>query len=250
MTTMSRHPYLDWPAPIAFAHRGGGLEQPENTMRAFGAAVAMGYRYLETDVQLTADGVLVVFHDDELGRTCGRPGRVAELPWREVETARVAGTEPIPTFDELLDAWPEIRVNVDCKIDAAAEPLLAALRRHDALDRVCVASFSDRRLRALRRAGGPKLCTSSAAGELAVLWASGRNVGGLAAQVPERRRGLAVVTPRFLARSHRHGMPVHVWTVDDRADMERLLDAGVDGIMTDRPSTLREVLVERGQWEA
>jgi glycerophosphoryl diester phosphodiesterase len=217
-------------------------------MRAFEAAVQLGYRYLETDVQVTADGVLLAFHDPGLPRTCGRPGVVGDLPWQEIESARVAGTEPIPRFDELLEAWPDVRINVDCKSDAAAEPLLAAIRRHQAFDRVCVASFNDRRLRGLRRAGGPRLCTSSAVRELAVLWASGLSVGGFAAQVPERRGRIQVVTPRFIAAAHRRRLPVHVWTVNDRTDMERLLDLGVDGLITDRPTVLREVLVERGAW--
>lgn len=242
------HPYFDWPVPIAFAHRGGGLEAPENTMRAFRAAVALGYRYLETDVQLTADGVLLAFHDDDLQRTCDRPDVIASSTWTDLSNARVHGTEPIPTFDELLEEWPDVRLNVDCKSDAAAEPLLAAIRRHQAFDRVCVASFSDARLRRLRRAGGARLCTSSAMQELAVLWATGLNVGGQAAQVPERRGRVAVVTTRFVARAHRRRMPVHVWTVDDRPSMQRLLDLGVDGLITDRPTLLRDVMSERGQW--
>lgn len=243
-----RHPFFDWPGPIPFAHRGGGLEAPENTMRSFGAAVDLGYRYLETDVQVTADGVLLAFHDDDLSRTCGRPGVVSELPWSDVSTARVAGTEEIPTFDAVLEAWPDVRVNVDCKTDAAAEPLVAAVRRHRAFDRVCVASFSDRRVRRMRRLGGERLCSSAARNELAVLWATGWPIGGLAAQVPERRWAVRVVTSRFVAAAHRRRMPVHVWTVDDAPDMARLLDLGVDGLITDRPTVLRDVLRARGQW--
>jgi len=247
---MAEHPYLDWATPIAFAHRGGAADEPENTMRSFRRAVGLGYRYLETDVQVTADGVLLAFHDDDLQRTCGRPGVIAELPWREVATARVAGTEPIPTLDELLETWPDVRLNIDCKTDAAAEPLVRALRRHNAHDRVCIASFSDRRIRAIRRDGGAQLLTAAARGELAVLWSIGVWAGGRAAQVPERRGRLAVVTPRFLARAHRHDIPVHVWTVDDAGSMERLLDLGVDGIITDRPAVLRDVLSRRGQWQS
>ena len=100
------HPYLDWPGPIAFAHRGGSNDNPENTMRSFGHAVDLGYHYLETDVQVTADGVLLVFHDDDLQRTCGRPERVADVSWARLADVRVSGTEPIPTFHDLLEEWP------------------------------------------------------------------------------------------------------------------------------------------------
>ncbi|MEZ5259349.1 MAG: glycerophosphodiester phosphodiesterase family protein [Ilumatobacteraceae bacterium] len=132
-----RHPYLDHRLPIAFAHRGASGDHPENTMPAFQAAVDLGYRYLETDVQATADGVLVAFHDDDLQRTCGVEGKISELPWSEVQAARVDGEEPIPLFDELIEAFPEARFNIDCKSDAAAGPLTTALRRHRALERVC-----------------------------------------------------------------------------------------------------------------
>lgn len=243
-----RHPYLDSAGPIALAHRGGARDAPENTMRAFRRAVELGYRYLETDVQLTADGVLLAFHDDDLLRTCGRPGRIAELPWSELATARVSGTEPIARFDELLETWPDVRLNVDCKDMRCAAPLIDAIARHGAFDRVCVASFSDRRVRALRRLGGSRLCTGAARGELAVLWALGVRLAGDCVQVPVRRGPLAVVTERFVARAHRHRLAVHVWTIDDEAEMVRLLDLGVDGIITDRPDVLRGVLEARGQW--
>jgi glycerophosphoryl diester phosphodiesterase len=248
-----RHPFLDWPGPIAFAHRGGAGDAPENTLPAFQRAVDLGYRYLETDVHVTTDGVVVAFHDDDLSRTCGRPGLISELPWDEVATARVDGEEPIPKLDDLLDAWPDARLNIDCKTDAAVVPLAATLQRHAAFDRVCVASFSDSRLRALRRHLGRDVCTSAGTQALAVLWLTGFAVdGALAAQVPPRRRLLGaevtVVNERFVRRAHRRRLAVHVWTVDDADEIGRLLDLGVDGIMTDRPAVLRDVLVARGQW--
>ncbi len=165
----ARHPYLDWPGPVALAHRGGAADAPENTMQAFAHAVSLGYRYLETDVRVTADGVVVVFHDEDLSRLCGRPGRIADLRAAEVATARVHGTEPIPTLDELLDAWPEARLNIDCKSEDGARPLVDVITRHDALDRVCLTSFSDRRVRSLRRMMGRRLCTAAGTWELAVL---------------------------------------------------------------------------------
>jgi glycerophosphoryl diester phosphodiesterase len=243
------HPFLDWPAPIAFAHRGGASDAPENTMEAFAGAVELGYRYVETDVHATADGVLVAFHDDDLQRTCGRPGTIGALPWAEVSAARVDGRAAIPLLEDLLGTWPELRVNIDCKTDAAVPALVSALRRTKALDRVCIASFSERRLGRLRAWLGDGACTSLGQRGIARLLAgTTRRSRAHAAQVPVRQGRITVTTPRFVTRAHAIGLHVHVWTVDDPAEMNRLLDIGVDGVMTDRPAVLREVLTARGQW--
>ncbi|WP_367281733.1 glycerophosphodiester phosphodiesterase [Ilumatobacter sp.] len=243
------HPFLDWPGPIAFAHRGGTSEHPENTMPAFGHAVDLGYTYLETDVHVTSDGVLVAFHDADLTRTCGRPGVIDRLPWSEVSTARVDGREPIPLFEDLMEQFPDARVNVDCKADSAVDALVASLRRLDCLDRVCIGGFSDRRLRRLRSLLGDGLCSSFGPAQIAALRYTGRVPwGGQAAQVPVRQGPVTIVNERFVDRAHRGGLQVHVWTIDDPAEMRRLLDLGVDGLMTDRPAVLKQVLVERGEW--
>ena len=245
------HPYLDGESPIPFAHRGGASDAPENTMPAFEYAVGLGYRYVETDVQVTADGVLVAFHDDDLSRTCGRIGLISELPWSEVRHAMVRGEAPIPLLEDLLGAWPELRVNIDCKSDAAAPALVSTLRRTNALDRVCVGAFSDRRIRGLRAVFGDKLCTAlGPAGVAALRFARPRSLGGLAAQVPVRHGRVTVTDQRFVERAHALGIHVHVWTVDDPVEIDRLLDLGVDGIMTDRPAVLREVFERRGHWSA
>jgi glycerophosphoryl diester phosphodiesterase len=245
---MAAHPYLDWPGPIAMAHRGGSSEAPENTMPAFEHAVDLGYRYLETDTQVTADGVLLAFHDDDLLRTCGRPGVISALPYDQVATARVAGTEPIPRLDELLGTWPEARMNIDCKSNAAVEPLVELLARHDCLDRVCIGSFDDRRMARLRQILGPAACTSFAQRETALFKFTGRTTGGLAAQIPVSFGRVVVATPRFVRRAHRRGLAVHVWTINERAEMIRLLDLGADGLITDRPAELKQVLLARGEW--
>ncbi len=253
----STWPVLDTPGVLAFAHRGahgpeaGGVA--ENSMAAFGAAVALGYRFVETDVHATADGVLVAFHDDSLDRVTDRSGRIADLPWSVVRQAQLAGGEGVPLLEDLLGAWPELRVNIDPKADASVEPLAAVLERTGSVDRVCVGSFSDRRLARLRRRLGPRLCTSM--GPLATVGlrvaSLGVPVGRLpaaCAQVPVRRGPVPVVDRRFVAAAHRRGLQVHVWTVDDRTEMERLLDLGVDGLMTDRPVLLKDVLTARGAW--
>ena len=248
------HAYLEHPGPLPFAHRGGASAAPENTAAAFQCAVDLGYRYLETDVHVTADGVLVAFHDVDLGRTCGRPGTVGALPWAEVATARVEGREPIPRLDELLAAWPQARWNIDCKSDAAVDALVEVLERADCLDRICVGAFSDRRLRRLRKRLGPRLCSSLGPLATARLMAASRThpavarPSGMAAQIPLRQGPVSVVTEALVTTAHRLGLHVHVWTIDDPGTMHRLLDLGVDGIMTDQPAVLRSVLEQRGQW--
>ncbi|MEU3574415.1 glycerophosphodiester phosphodiesterase [Kitasatospora sp. NPDC036755] len=254
------HPFLDHPGPLAFAHRGGDLGRPENSLAAFEAAVALGYRYLETDVHATADGVLVAFHDSRLDRVTDRAGAVAELPWEAVRRARIGGTEPVPLLEDLLGAFPGARFNIDVKAAPAVGPLVEAIRRTDAWDRVCVGGFSDSRLAAVRAAAGPRLATSLGPREVARLRlrslaesflrpsAPGAPFAGLCAQVPERHRGVRVVDRAFVRTAHRLGLQVHVWTVDDPTRIRALLDLGVDGIMADRIDVLRDVLGERGCW--
>lgn len=253
---MAPHPFLDHPGVHAFAHRGGTEAAPENSLAAFAAAVELGFDYLETDVHLTADGVMVAFHDEVLDRVTDMTGRIADLPWSEVSQARIGGTEPIPTMDEVLDAFPATRINIDAKSHEVVVTLAECLRRHRALDRVCVGGFSDRRLGRLRNMLGDRLCTSAGPRETAAFLAGvrlpGFRVPADAAyrclQVPVRQAGIELVTAATVDAAHANSLAVHVWTIDDPAEMHRLLDLGVDGIMTDRPSVLRDVLTERGQW--
>ena len=222
-------------------------------MAAFAAAVALGYRYVETDVHATRDGVLVAFHDEGLQRLSGRPEAISELAWRDLETVRVGGGHAIPRFEELLAAWPDLRIAVDPKHDQATEPLIDALVRTAAIGRVCVGSFSGRRLALARQRGGPRLCTGLGPKEVALLQAAAAGLpvrvkAGACAQVPPTAKGVPLVHKRFVGAAHAQGLAVHVWTIDDADEMHRLLDLGVDGIMTDRPTVLRDVLLARGAW--
>ena len=253
-----RWPYLEHDGPIAFAHRGGAAHRWENTMAAFQRAVDLGYRYVETDVHATSDGVLLAFHDRRLHRMTGRPGRVRDVPYPHLARATIGGREPVPTLEEVLTRWPELRLNVDVKDAPAIGPLLDVLGRTKAIDRVCVASFSEARIRAVREAVGPRLATGLAPREVAALRVAAlvpsgrldhlvpRNVP--CAQVPLAVRGVRIVDRRFLAAAHRLGISVHVWVVDDTGVMNRLLDDGVDGLMTDDLEALRGVLADRGHW--
>ncbi|MFF9015344.1 glycerophosphodiester phosphodiesterase [Streptomyces sp. NPDC014870] len=252
--TRVRHPYLDHPSPIPFAHRGGAADGLENTAAAFRRAAAAGYRYFETDVHTTADGALVAFHDSTLDRVTDTTGRIRDLPWDAVREARVAGKEPLALFEELLDEFPEARWNVDLKAESSLAPLVDLVRRTGAWDRVCVGSFTESRVARAQRLAGPRLATSY--GVKGVLGLRLRSLGipaairagAVAAQVPESQGGIPVVDRRFVREAHARGLQVHVWTVNDPERMNSLLDLGVDGIMTDHLETLRTVLTERGVW--
>ncbi len=256
------HPFLHHPGPIAFAHRGGAGEAPENTLVAFEIAVMLGYGYVETDAHITRDGVLVAFHDDRLDRVTDRTGAIAALDIDEVEAADAGytfspddgGTFPfrgqgirVPRLEDLLVRWPDARVNIDPKADACVGPLAALLDRLNAWDRVCIGSFSDRRLRWIRELGRGRACTSMGPHAVALCRAAatfGRmpRLGADCLQVPTHRGGIRIVTEGFVAAAHRAHLPVHVWTINDEPSMERLLNLGVDGIMSDRLRLLLDVL--------
>nr|WP_309081750.1 glycerophosphodiester phosphodiesterase family protein [Zhihengliuella sp.] len=235
-------------------------------MAAFRAAVELDFTHLETDVRTTADGHLVVFHDETLDRLTGATGRIGDRTLAELAAVRVAG-EPIPTFEELVTAWPHVELNVDLKDEPAVQALADAVIRHGAHGRVVAASFSDRRRRALQRElerrGSPRVRATAGMALVAAFTLLGKlSRGGFqpwrllrpflrrvfALQVPIRQGPLTVVEPGFLARAHEAGLEVHVWVVDDAPTMHRLLDLGVDGIMTDRADVLVGVYRERGVW--
>jgi glycerophosphoryl diester phosphodiesterase len=246
-------------ARIAMAHRGYSTDGLENSMAAFRAAVGLGYRYLETDVHTTADGVLLVFHDPSLDRVTDGQGRISRLPAATVARARIGGLEPIPLFSELVAAFPGVRMNLDVKDWGSVPSLAAAIEQYGVHDQVLIASFSDRRRRAVlkllsRPVAGSAGIVANALFTLlgpvlpaAVIRRALRGVHAL--QVPVRYGSVPVVTPGFVRRAHRHGLQVHVWTINDPAEMSRLLDLGVDGIVTDRADLLKTVLQDRGEWD-
>jgi glycerophosphoryl diester phosphodiesterase len=192
-----------------------------------------------------------------LDRVTDATGCIAEMDYADVKKARIAGTEPIPLMAELLSAWPDIRINIDPKRDNAAGPLIKLLKESGALERVCVTAFSGRRIAGIREALGPRLCTGMgplSTGRLRFAsWAgpAGFLLGGFTegcAQIPIEQYGIRLVDEALLGKAHELGLQVHVWTIDDEAEMRRLIDLGVDGIMTDEPALLRKVLIEKGQW--
>lgn len=252
---MSRtHPYLEHSSPIAFAHRGGTSVAAENTMSAFQYAVDLGYRYVETDVHLSADGVLYAFHDDDLSRICGIDGAISELQSGQVDSIRLEGGEHIPRFDELLYTWPKLKINIEPKSDAAVDPLIQAISAPSVLERVCVGSFQDRRIKRCRKAFGADLCTSMGEKESAAFRAysyglvDAEHIEANCAQLPVKFGAIPLVDKRLVQAADALGIGIHVWTVNDVEEMERLLDLGVSAIMTDDVTDLRELLIKRNEW--
>lgn len=251
LSDMAVHPYLrNSTAPLAIAHRGGAHEAPENTREAFEYATSLGFRYLETDAQITRDGVVVAFHDDKVDRVSDQTGKISSWDWADLKQVAIGGAAMI-SVEELLEEFPDSFFNIDAKSDAVLAPLLDVLARTEAFERVCVGSFSDERLRRARQAQRGNLCTSfGPRGTLrCVLSSYGLPIEpplGNALQLPPTYRGVPLLTPRLIDHAHSLGLFVHAWTIDDAFEMDRLLDMGVDGIMTDRPTVLKDVFTSRG----
>jgi glycerophosphoryl diester phosphodiesterase len=254
--------YLDEVAAdsvIAFAHRGGA-EHPEligleNTAHAFRHAVALGYRYLETDVHLASDGRLVAFHDEVLERMTDAVGPIATVAPEVLAAARIAEEHELPLMADLLDELPDCRFNIDLKSAGAGPALIELVQARGAYDRICVGAFSLRRMREFRRLARGRIATAATPAETVAFLQPSARLAKLVTrgevsvlQVPPRRSGLRIVTPAFVRRAHAAGAQVHVWTIDEEAEMHRLLGLGVDGIFTDRTDLLKAVLTERGQW--
>ncbi len=264
---MARTAFLDFPGVIAMAHRGFSGphldHRLENSMAAFQAAVDLGYSYVETDVHATRDGVLLAFHDDTLDRVTDASGVVRELPWSQVSRARIGRQEPIPLLEDVLTSWPQLRVNIDIKSKEAIGPTIDVIERTRAHDRVCLASFADQRSAAVV-AGLSRPVAVSAGYAIAASyvvfdrwmpptvdrWLAWRaplaQVDCL--QLPERHGRFRIVTQKLVEAARARRKQVHVWTVNDTESMHRLLDLGVDGIISDRADLLKQVLQQRGRW--
>lgn len=261
---MTRHPYLSPDAPRVLAHRG--LVTPdaaehgvvENSFAAVASAHAAGAAYVESDCHLTADGEVVLFHDDDLRRVADDPRAIADVRLHELEDL-MSERGGLITLAQALEAFPEVRFNLDVKAAAAADGVGRLVAPH--ADRVLVTSFSDeRRLAALAAAeaagAAQRPATSPGSATVARLLAAlalrrNRRVRALldgldALQIPERQGPVRVVTPGLVRAAHAAGVEVHVWTVNAEDDMARLLDAGVDGLVTDRADAALALVNERG----
>lgn len=221
-------------------------------MAAFQHAVDLGYRYIETDVHRSADGVLVAAHDAGLDRVAGESQAIGDLSWDELQRIDLGDGEKIPRFSELLDAFPDVRINVEPKADDAVDLLASVIADHGAIDRVCIGSFRDDRIGRMRELLGPELCTSAGPKALARIFLSMLTrrtwTGGHACLQLPSSYGPIKVDRRLLDGAQRLGLHVHVWTINDEAEMRTLLDLGVDGVMTDDTELLRSVMQDRDEW--
>lgn len=256
--------YLSHEHPIRLAHRGSRVLWPQNTMVAFQGAIDLGCRYLETDLHVTADGKVVVFHDDHLEDLTDGSGKVWDGEWARLAALDAAywfdpdhdyplrGTGVgIPLFADVAAIFPDALWNLDLKQRGIEQMVADEIARLGLEERALIGSFHDSRIRRFRRVTGGRVATSAGPRETAAALAAGR-VGRVpggpadAFQIPEGVGPLKVAGRRFVDAAHRAGKQVHVWTVNDPADMNRLLDLGVDGIVTDRPDLLNDVLHARG----
>lgn len=259
---ISSIPYLDGEHPLRFAHRGSRILWPENTAVAFEGAVELGYLYLETDVRITRDGVVVVFHDETLDRTTNGQGKVSDWLFEDLKHLDTGwwfdpdsdyphrgGVAEVSSLEEIFERFPEQRFNIDLKGPDMEWPVADVIRRCKRRETVMIGSFSSRRIRKFRRVTLGAVATSAGPVAAMKMYAAsrvGRSVGSYADayQVPFDYRGIAI-DAKFVDAVHTSGAQIHCWTVDEAADMHRLLDVGVDGIVTDRPDILNEVLAAR-----
>ena len=267
VTPAASNPYVSG-RTLNIAHQGGEHLWPSNTMTAYRGAAALGADMLEMDLHATRDGALVLSHDETLDRLTDTKGRIAELTLEEVlkadagYTLTPAGGQGFPfrsqgvqvaQLREVLREFPNTPMIIELKqvSPSIAAPFCAALREAGATGRVIAASFSDLALNEFRRLC-PEVMTSMTERELLPLVLLSKvGLSGLAPvpgrtmQVPVRARGIEIVTPGFVRAMHARGVAVQVWTVNDEAEMRRLRDLGVDGIITDRPDLLKKVLAEK-----
>jgi glycerophosphoryl diester phosphodiesterase len=252
MRPKAKFTYLDHDGVLAFAHRGGDRVAPENTMAAFHDAVGQGYRYLETDVHASKDGVVYAFHDDNLARMVGEDVAISTLTAAEIGRLKLHGGHHIPTMAELFETFPEARFNIDAKAWPVVQPLSDLINKTATQERVCIGSFSDARIKQVAKNVGA-VCHSvgpmgaarfrlGAWGRVPLHYAAG------ALQFPVSEYGVRMVTKASVAYAHKRGLQVHVWTINDESTMHELLDLGVDGLMTDDCALLKKVLTARGLW--
>ncbi len=244
------HPFFKGHNFYGFVHRGGDEEKTENTLEAFQYSSDLGFVFMETDVQSTSDGKVVIFHDSDLKRVAGLNKRVSDFTFKEIKEVDLILGGKIPSLEETLSSFPNLRFNIDIKVDSAVEETIRIVKNHHALNRVCLAAFSTNRLNRIRHLTGSDLCSSMGQAEVVKLLLNSYGFNfkaspGFCAQVPVSQFGIPIVTKKFIQKVHDLNKLIHVWTIDETEEMYRLIDLGVDGLMTDKPTVLKEALVAR-----
>ena len=278
MISENIHPFFQGYKFFGFVHRGGDEKKTENTLEAFQYSSDLGFVFMETDVQSTSDGRVVIFHDADLKRIAGIDKKIKDLTFDEVTNIDLINGGKIPSLEETLFSFPNLRFNIDIKTNSAVEESIKIIKSQEALTRVCLASFSNKRIRRIRKLAGSQSCTSMSQLEVvnAIFHVLAENLGsginlrrkmrgdeayfkskwmrttipfnGIpdCAQVPVGQWGIPIVTQSFIRIMNLLGKFVHVWTIDEPEEMNRLIDLGVDGLMTDKPSILKSTLIDRG----
>lgn len=259
------HSFLDTSAPFVIAHRGGvedaplyGGDEPvpENCDVAFARSVGLGVRYLESDIRTSSDGVPILHHDENLVRVAYYEAKVSDLTWKEIAQIRLPADARLMRLDDALITWPSVRWNLDVKDDRSVDATVRTLTRAHALDRTCLASFSRGRLLRLRQLLGPEAATCATWSEMATIlripgstallsrrW-SGDVLKPAVVQVPPTAFGVPLLTSGSVKAAHSLGMQVHAWTINAVEQMRRMLDIGVDGIITDNPAIAQDLIAE------
>ena len=243
---MSMHPYLDVPGVAISAHRGGSIEAPENTIESFEYSIELGSSYIETDVQLSSNGIPYIFHDDDLKRLFGKNIIFNSLHSDEIDELKLFDKYKIPTLESTLQKFPDTLFQIDVKTDEVVLPTMEVIKKTNSTDKVCIASFSSKRLKQVHKLY-PEICLSMGPFEVMKLLLASfglyRNkVPGNCLQIPIYQYGIKLVTKRFINYIHSIGLKIHVWTINDEDTMQKLIDLGVDGIITDRPKALKDLL--------
>jgi len=243
---MSIHPYLNVSGVAISAHRGGSLEAPENTIESFEYSLEIGSSYIETDVQLSSDGIPYIFHDDDLSRLFGKNIRFNSLHSNEINKLMLFEKYKIPTLETALEKFPETFFQIDVKTDEVTKPAMKIIKETNSLDRVCIASFSSERLK-LVSSLYPQVCMSMGPKEIIKLFFASfglykKKIPGDCLQIPIYQYGIKLATKRFVNYAQSIGLKIHVWTINDENTMIKLIDLGVDGIITDRPKALKDLL--------
>ena len=238
---------------LAFAHRGGNESAPENSFLAFKNAVDIGYKYLETDVHLTKDGHLIAFHDNTLDRVTDKNGLIKDLTLNEIKKAKINGKEEIPLLSDLLDSFPQCFFNIDCKVNETVQPLINLIRTKSLIDRVCIGSFSQKRINYIRKSLGSSVITSMGPAEVILskflsFSSLSYNFSSSYTSIPIERYGVKLLDKRNIDYLKSNNQKVIAWTINNEDEMKMLIKMGVDGIMTDNLSLLKSVLIEENLW--
>ena len=238
--------YLNYSGVAVLAHRGGSFESFENTIESFYYSQSLGCKFIETDVQISSDGIPYIFHDETLTRLLGKNDVFSNLDSSEIEDLRIFESHKIPRLDETLQTFPDMCFQIDVKTDEVAMPALEVIHKCRAEDRVCIASFNSPRLSRVN-SKYPEICLSMGPNEVSKMLLSSfglykKTIIGDCLQVPMYYYGIKVVTKRFVDFVHSKGLKICVWTINDEKTFKKLIDIGVDGIITDKPKLLFQVL--------